>query len=420
MTYPQGSYPPPLPVAPPPAAGPVYGSQGYPGPGYGAPPPPPPLAGPPAPPPMLPSRPTAPPPVPAYVPPPPPGPPTGGYPAPGGAGFRPAPKKSGGGIVTLVVLGLVGVLVLGVIGFVSSVAKGSRGHGHSNANSGTYQSTTYRNTTYASTTKGTTGGTTPSSGNQSGGGSTGGTSNGGQLGPLKLADNPLFGPGLAVRPQTCQLPAYQATENASKAYITALLPCLENMWNPILASAKLPAKTPKLAFPAGRTWSSPCGGTVSADTMAAFYCSEDDTLYMPFEGLNGKRGTDAWDILVFAHEYGHHVQHQAGVLTAYHETRYDMANPKSPAGWELNRRMELQAECFAGLFYAAAADRGSVNTRQANESFQDDARSGDDDGHQPDPSHGTGAHIAAWARHGMQTKTLTGCNTWTASSADVG
>lgn len=406
--------PPPMPVAPPPVAGPVYGGQECRGPrysqqGYGQPvygQPTPPVAAF-APPPAMPSRPVAPPPIAAPMPVTAPGAPLIQSPqwTPAAPGFRPPAKKSGNMNVGLA-LGVVAVLLLSGIGYASSAMHRVSRHAHIGAGSRSLRRTDTP--------------TTPTSGSTGNGDSTGSTtSGGGATGPLTLADNPLFGAGLGPKPVTCRLPAFQPVETSSRAFITALLPCLEAAWNPVLAAAKLPTKAPRLAFPAGREWSSPCGGTASAANAAAFYCGVDDTLYMPFEGLEGKDGSDEWDILVFAHEYGHHVQHQAGVMSAYENARYDKGDSNSPSGLELSRRLELQAECFAGLFYAAAADRGSVTRQQAETAFHSDSHTGDDKSNQSKPDHGTGARIEGWARQGMQQKTTAGCNTWAASATDV-
>lgn len=232
----------------------------------------------------------------------------------------------------------------------------------------------------------------------------------------KLGDNPLFtatGPG----PVTCTLPRWQSVPSASNAYFTAALPCLDRAWQPVLQSVNLPFHEPKLAFPSGKTWSSPCG-SVSQEEAAAFYCNGDQTLYMPMSGLQtediGNR-PGAY-LAVFAHEYGHFVQDLSGVLTAAHRQEYDGVDPDSPASLEVSRRIELQAQCFSGLFLAAAAGRGSVDNTVARDAQSTQDR-GDPPGERRD--HGTGEHASGWWTQGFVKKTVAQCNTWVASSADV-
>jgi len=232
----------------------------------------------------------------------------------------------------------------------------------------------------------------------------------------KLADNPLFtakGPG----PVTCTLPRWQSVPSASNAYFTAALPCLDRAWQPVLQSVNLPFHEPKLAFPSGKTWSSPCG-SVSQEEAAAFYCNGDQTLYMPISGLQtdeiGNR-PGAY-LAVFAHEYGHFVQDLSGVLTAAHRQEYDGVDPDSPASLEVSRRIELQAQCFSGLFLAAAVGRGSVDNTVARDAQGTQDR-GDPPGERRD--HGTSEHASGWWTQGFVKKTVAQCNTWVASSADV-
>ncbi|MEV6609271.1 neutral zinc metallopeptidase [Kutzneria sp. NPDC051319] len=232
----------------------------------------------------------------------------------------------------------------------------------------------------------------------------------------KLGDNPLFtaqGPTSV----TCTLPRWQSVSSASNAYFTAALPCLDRAWQPVLQSVKLPFHEPKLAFPSGKTWSSPCG-SVSQEEAAAFYCNGDQTLYMPISGLQtdeiGNR-PGAY-LAVFAHEYGHFVQDLSGVLTAAHKQEYNGVDPDSPAALEVSRRIELQAQCFSGLFLAAAAGHGSVDNTVAR-----DAQNTQDRGDQPGErrDHGTSEHASAWWTQGFVKKTVAQCNTWVASSSDV-
>jgi uncharacterized protein len=230
----------------------------------------------------------------------------------------------------------------------------------------------------------------------------------------KLADNPLFtasGPS----PTSCSLPRWQTTPSVSQAYFTAALPCLDTAWAPVLKAAKLPFTTPKLAFPTGSSWSSPCG-SVSNGEAAAFYCSADNTLYMPFSGLQTEDfgARPGVYLAVFAHEYGHHVQYLTGMMKVADEQMYDSGSD-SPQSLEVSRRLELQAQCFSGLFLAATSGRGSVDASVVTDAAATQER-GD---HGARRDHGTDAHTQGWWHQGYQKKDVAQCNTWRASSADV-
>jgi predicted metalloprotease len=101
-------------------------------------------------------------------------------------------------------------------------------------------------------------------------------------------------------------------------------------------------------------------------------------------------------LAVFAHEYGHRAQELAGVLETAQQKQYDDGQD-SAAGLEFSRRLELQAQCFSGMFLGSSVDRG-----------------GD-----VDRNHGTNAHAESWWHQGAMKNRTQQCNTWAATSADV-
>ncbi|WP_157440756.1 neutral zinc metallopeptidase [Actinokineospora inagensis] len=233
-----------------------------------------------------------------------------------------------------------------------------------------------------------------------------------------LADNPLFSASNGVSSATCALPAWRSDPQAAQAFFTAALPCLEQAWAPAMQRAGLPYFTPKLAFPGGKTWSSPCGAAKA--NWAAFYCPQDNTLYMPFEGLQTDTiGTKVGPYLaLFAHEFGHHIQTLAGVWDAYGEARYE-AGDQTPAGLDLSRRAELQAQCLAGMWFVGSAHGGaSITATVVKDAITDNYTRGDWDKDFP-PDHGTPQHYGSWMEHGYTTNRTGECNTWAAAPGDV-
>jgi predicted metalloprotease len=119
---------------------------------------------------------------------------------------------------------------------------------------------------------------------------------------------------------------------------------------------------------------------------------------------------------VIAHEYGHHVQEDAGILEYGHRL---MAASVTVARDEVSRRIELQAQCFAGAFLSAQRDSLPMTSSQYKAVLAD-ARARGDDGRPADGrDHGSGAHYAGWAARGYTQRVLSSCNTWTATPADV-
>lgn len=414
----QRGYPQPLPVAPPPSVRPLPPARaGVPGGNAGAPvafSPPPPFGLPQAAPPP---RPVMPPPAVAHQVAAAPGSmraapsssPQWTQPAYPGA-YRPAKKSRAGSIIGLS-LGAVAVLVLGLIGSAASAL-----HHSSRRVEAGYTTTypTYDTGSSLPTSAGATtaaGRTTRSPARRTTG--TAANTPGGPPKVEQLASNPLFGRG-AVPPVTCNFTRYQHTPAGQQKLLTEGLVCLDAMWKPILAGAGLPYATPQLAFPTGKNWSSPCGSVTDGEA-AAFYCTENNTLYMPWTGLQSDEyGPQPGIYLaVLAHEYGHHVQNVTGISSAYQKAAYDAATAQA---LELSRRLELEAQCFSGNFFAAAQGKGSFDRTVVAQAEATQQR-GDTPGGKRD--HGTNAHAQSWWDLGLQRHATQQCNTWAAAAADV-
>jgi predicted metalloprotease len=216
---------------------------------------------------------------------------------------------------------------------------------------------------------------------------------------------------------TCQLSRWRTDPQSAAAFFQSALPCLEAAWAPAMQRAGLPYFSPKLEFPEGTNWSSPCGA-VSGGVVAAFYCGQNTTIYMPFAGLQTQQygAHPGVYLAVFAHEFGHHIQQLSGVWEAYWDARYE-AGADTAAGLELSRRAELQAQCFSGMFLAASYPRGSVDDNILNEARTTQDR-GDHTANAP-RDHGSDQHTIGWWEQGAQKNRTGQCNTWVSPAADV-
>ncbi|SDC46649.1 neutral zinc metallopeptidase [Actinokineospora iranica] len=225
-----------------------------------------------------------------------------------------------------------------------------------------------------------------------------------------IAANPLLAPGAPLAAVDCALPELGTDPGELDAYYRIGIGCLDRAWEPVLTGAGLRFASPRLNIddqPRAK-----CGFTPSEDEATAFYCDRDRTIYLPRGRLLRDAGEDsAYHLAVLAHEYGHHVQALSGILRA-------SANREAGADenefLELSRRAELQANCFAGLFFAAVGGQGGVDAGLAEESvrsFED--TSGAD-------SHGTPANQARWARAGFDGNSTASCDTWSVPASEVG
>jgi hypothetical protein len=226
----------------------------------------------------------------------------------------------------------------------------------------------------------------------------------------KLADNPLLAEGVGLPEVTCELPPMKGDAERLRAYYQAAIECLDRAWRPALESVNEPFSSPRLEIEAGR---SRCGEAPSPDEATAYYCSGGKVIFMPTDRLLDQAGVSpAAHLTVLAHEYGHHVQALSGILTAAYEkgARFDK---QAPEKLELTRRTELQANCFAGMWIASVAGRGSIDNRLARaaaDSFRDTVA---------DDTHGTIAHQVTWGRAGYDNNRTAACNTWTAPADEV-
>jgi predicted metalloprotease len=235
---------------------------------------------------------------------------------------------------------------------------------------------------------------------------------------VTLADHPLMADSTAgLRNAPCTVPGWPSSPAASQAFFTAEAQCLDARWGELLTSMNLPFHPPQLDFPSGASFTTACGTIDVGLATAAYYCQ--DHLYVPWRGLQ----TDQYGnkpgvyLALFAHEYGHHVQDLVGLMDAAWDVIYQKGQ-NSPAGLEMSRRKELQAQCFSGLFLGSTANRGGSVTQQAfDTAWNDQATRGDNTSGSHD--HGTNAHYAAWWRKGAQSDRIAQCNTFAAPSSDV-
>lgn len=378
---------------------------------------------------LLPPRPVMPPPTAAY------------RPAPAPRGFAQSPqwtkpayqgghvptKKSNAGLVIGLSLGAVAVLVLGVIGVaaasVSTSARTSQA-GYTHNYSTTYPtSDSPYTTTYSSqyttsaepsyrTGQPTTTETYPSR--------TTATRPAGPQPVPRLADNPLFANGLGLPAVTCQLPRWNPDASAQLPFYQAEAQCLFQAWQPVLQSAGLPAKMPRVQIETTQ-FTDPCG--TYQPTTNAHYCDGDHTIHMTpkwFSSENDPPNATGIYVGLFAHEFGHAIQGMTGVMAAYGEARYEAGKDGAAAGLEWSRRVELEASCFGGMFLTASVGRGAIDRNIFNEAYQDEAQRGDYPDRTGNPrDHGTPSHNGAWWQQGTTKNRTAQCNTWAASSSDV-
>jgi uncharacterized protein len=166
---------------------------------------------------------------------------------------------------------------------------------------------------------------------------------------------------------------------------------------------------------------SACGAASAAS--GPFYCPADQKMYLDlsfFRDLDRRFGApgDFAQAYVVAHEVGHHVQNLLGInrQVAQAQRREDRAGANA-----LSVQLELQADCFAGVWGHHANRQGLLEAGDVDEGLAAAAAIGDDrlSGGRVSPesfTHGTSEQRARWLRQGLSTGDVDACNTFGAAT----
>jgi uncharacterized protein len=164
-----------------------------------------------------------------------------------------------------------------------------------------------------------------------------------------------------------------------------------------------------------------CGSASSA--VGPFYCPADERVYLDLSFYRDMEqqlqaaGDFAW-AYVIAHEVGHHVQHVTGTSDEVRRLQREDPSQANP----LSVRLELQADCYAGVWAHSVFEAGQLEAGDVEEAIRASEAVGDDrlqrragGGVNPDSfTHGTSAQRARWFRAGQQGGEPADCDTFSA------
>ncbi len=224
----------------------------------------------------------------------------------------------------------------------------------------------------------------------------------------------LLGGGGPSAPPTGQHAADQ------REFVGVVLADTEDVWHALFRQSGATYREPKLVLFTGSV-ASACGSASSA--VGPFYCPADEQVYIDmdfFEDLQRRldAGGDFTQAYVIAHEVGHHVQHLLGTSGRVQAQRQRLSETE---GNRLSVRLELQADCFAGVWaHQTQRQKQVLEAGDIEEALNAAAAIGDDrlqrrSGGQVVPdsfTHGTSAQRAEWFRRGYESGNPAACDTF--------
>jgi len=204
-----------------------------------------------------------------------------------------------------------------------------------------------------------------------------------------------------------------------KQFMATVLAETEDTWNGIFKAEGETYVEPKMVLFSGQVRSA-CGFASAAS--GPFYCPNDQKLYLDtsfFSQLDRQFGAsgDFAEAYVVAHEVGHHVQNLIGVLPKFNQARQSMSEAEAN---QMSIRVELQADCFAGVWGHYTAQKGLLEEGDIQEALNAAQKIGDDNiqkrmqGYVVPESfnHGTSQQRQTWLARGLKSGKLSECDTF--------
>jgi len=209
-------------------------------------------------------------------------------------------------------------------------------------------------------------------------------------------------------------------DDAGARFVSQVLRSTEQVWTDVFRESGKTYQPPKLVLFSG-SWPTACGQGQSA--MGPFYCPEDRKVYIDlsfYRVLEQKLGAPGQfaQAYVVAHEVGHHVQNLLGIMEKVDAVRSrDRAQANA-----LSVRVELQADCFAGVWAARSQKENGwrLDPGDIESALNAAAQIGDDTLQRrsqgtivPETfTHGTSAQRVNWFKRGVESGSIDNCNTF--------
>ncbi len=235
--------------------------------------------------------------------------------------------------------------------------------------------------------------------------------------PMPRSAPPGYGPQTAQAPSSAAAPL-----SDERRMIGGVLGETEDVWTAVFRTMNRTYTPPVLVLFNGAT-SSACGRASTA--IGPFYCPNDHKLYLDtafFRELAQRFGApgDFAQAYVVAHEVGHHVQTLLGTMSQFDARSRNLSARDRDA---LSVRLELQADCYAGVWGFYEAKKGGLDPGDAEEGLRAAAAVGDDNIQRqtqgrvaPESfTHGSSQQRMSWFKKGLDSGDIRNCDTFAGS-----
>ena len=224
--------------------------------------------------------------------------------------------------------------------------------------------------------------------------------------------------------QQQQAPQRPPADDRLAKFVSTVLADTEDVWRQEFTKIGQTYQDPRLVLFRGAT-STACGQGQAA--MGPFYCPGDQKVYIDlgfYETLKNRLGApgEFAQAYVIAHEVGHHVQNLLGISEKVDAMRGRVSQTQYNA---LSVRLELQADCFAGVWaHKSQESRQTLEAGDIESAMNAAAKIGDDALQRsqggavvPDSfTHGTSAQRQRWFNAGLQSGSIRACDTFNAKN----
>ncbi len=238
--------------------------------------------------------------------------------------------------------------------------------------------------------------------------------------PSFLLQNVTEGPAQTADQSAGPTPGTSGQPDPASDFVSVVLADTEDTWTALFAEGGARYEVPKLVLFSGSVQSA-CGSAQAA--MGPFYCPADRKVYIDLSFYQDLRDRfqapgDFAQAYVIAHEIGHHVQNLLGLSAQVQQQRQRASEVEANA---LSVRVELQADCFAGIWANHAnRTRQILEDGDVDEALRAATAIGDDRLQQqsrgyvtPDSfTHGSGEQRVRWFRRGLQSGQVEACDTF--------